>query len=317
MKKIIKIGIPVFAAVLLLIIGGSGIYAQMSGQEKSDYSFYYLNGDETRLISENYDPKENTTEYMLQELITRLNDEEQPSDKAKLLPEGVHIDSYEIRESLLHLEFNLRYSQMGRAREILTRNGIVKTFVQVPGINAVEIYVGKEELTDTKGQPVGILTAGSFVGMDGSDGETYSYDNLTLYFTDSTGTCLLKEIRSVYYKRTIPRERVILEQLAKGPMEKGHYPVISENTAVDNVITADGVCYADLNRAFLDSALDVSENVAVYAVVNSLLASGNAQRVRILVDGKKEEIYGENMQLYRFYSWNENLIRQEEEEISE
>lgn len=317
MKKMIKPGVMVLVVAILLIIWGSGIYAKMDEQDKNSYRYYYVNGDETQLLPEAYDPEEETAEYMLQELITRLNDEQRLSDKASLLPEGVHIDSYEIRDTLLHLEFNLRYTQMGRTREILTRTGIVKTFVQVPGIDSVEIYVGKEPLTDTKGQTVGVLTEDSFVEMEGSDGDAYSYDCFTLYFTDSTGTCLVEEKRSVYYKRTIPKERVILEQLAKGPMEKGHYPVISENTAVVGVTMADGVCYADLNRAFVDSPLAVSEDVAVYAVVDSLLAAGDAQRVQILVNGETQETYGENMQLYHFYSWNEKLIRQEEEEISE
>ena len=45
------------------------------------------------------------------------------------------------------------------------------------------------------------------------------------------------------YKRSIPKERIVLEQLMKGPLEKGHYPTIPENTEVLNVTIADSLCY--------------------------------------------------------------------------
>jgi hypothetical protein len=40
---------------------------------------------------------------------------------------------------------------MSRTRELLVKAGVVKIFVQVPGVDSVEIYVGKKPLTDTKG----------------------------------------------------------------------------------------------------------------------------------------------------------------------
>ena len=56
--------------------------------------------------------------------------------------------------------------------------------------------------------------------------DSYRYDTFTLYFTDKSGQKLVKEKRNIYYRRTLPKESVVLEQLAKGPMEEGHYPVI-------------------------------------------------------------------------------------------
>ena len=60
----------------------------------------------------------------------------------------------------------------------------------------------------------------SFVELWGDDRDAYRYDTFTLYFTDSTGEKLVEEERSVYYKRSLPRERVILEQLIKGTYGK-------------------------------------------------------------------------------------------------
>ena len=47
----------------------------------------------------------------------------------------------------------------------------------------------------------------------------------------------MKETRNVYYRRSLPKERVVLEQLAKGPMEEGHYATIPDSSLVLSVIT--------------------------------------------------------------------------------
>ena len=114
----------------------------------------------------------------------------------------------------------------------------------------MKFYVGNTELTDSKGNPIGTMDNSSFVELWGDDRDAYGYDTFTLYFTDSTGEKLVEEERSVYYKRSLPRERVILEQLIKGPMEKGHYPTLPENTEVMSVTTSDRVCYVNFSQAF-------------------------------------------------------------------
>ena len=116
------------------------------------------------------------------------------------------------------------------------------------------------------------------------------------------------------YKRTIPRERIILEQLMKGPMEKGHYPTIPENTELLNVTIADGVCYVAFDQVFSSYALEVSEKIPVYSVVNSLLDAVDADKVQITV-GEKEKLdtFGQKMALYRFYERNDKLVVDEKE----
>ena len=52
-----------------------------------------------------------------------------------------------------------------------------------------------------------------------------------------------------------------------------------------NVITADRICYLDLNSEFQDAALDVAENISVYSVVNSIVDSCEADKVQISIEG--------------------------------
>lgn len=123
---------------------------------------------------------------------------------------------------------------------------------------------------------------------------------------------LIEESRSVYYKRTLQEERVILEQLAKGPMVKGNYPTISSGTKVLDITIADGVCYVDLSRSFVENALNVSSEIAVYSIVNSLMAGSNIEKVQILIDGNSEYVLNEELSLYSFYTANEEIVQKGE-----
>ena len=95
---------------------------------------------------------------------------------------------------------------MSAAREILVRAGVVKSFLQVPGITAVRFTVENEELLDSRGNPVGDMTEDTFAEFTGNEPDAYCSNTFTLYFTDKEGTHLVKEQRTVRYKRTIPRE---------------------------------------------------------------------------------------------------------------
>ena len=245
---------------------------------------------------------------MIQDFSERLNNRETREGGTSIFPDGVKISSCTVDDGVLILEFNEAYNKMSRTRELLVRAGVVKTFIQVPGVDYVEIYVGKKPLTDTKGDEVGAMNSDTFVEFSGSDGDVYSYDTFTLYFTNKNGDKLVEEQRSVRYRRNLPKATVVLEQLARGPLEKDHYPTIPENSEVLSLTRANGICYVDYNSVFQDYALNVSEEIPVYSVVNTLIAATGVDKVEISIEGNKEVTFGKNMQLYKFYEWNDSLL---------
>lgn len=307
MKKTILIICVAAACILFGLVAFIGLSGRNKNEEQQ-YRFYYINSDETRLKEEKYTPEKETTEVMLRNFSESLNNRETREDGISLFPEGVKISSYSIQDGVLNVEFNEAYDKMSRTRELLVRAGIVKIFLQVPGVDSVEIYVGKKPLTDTRGEEVGAMNSDTFVEFSGSDGDVYSYDTFTLYFTNKNGDKLVAEQRSVRYRRNLPKATVVLEQLARGPLEKGHYPTIPENSEVLSLTRANGICYVDYNSVFQDYALDVSEQIAVYSVVNTLIAATDVDKVEISIEGNKEVTFGQNMQLYKFYEWNDSLL---------
>lgn len=310
MKKLVCM---ILSAVLsCILLTGCKVEVQEEQKETGkNYYFYYINKDSTGLEKEKYKPQEESAEFMLKDLMQRLNNKAMEGERINLLPEEVEMTSYNIVESALVIDFNSSYYKMSRAREVLVRAGIVKTFLQVPGFSSLQFTVNGKELLNSKEQPVGSMTNASFTELSGSDADSYCYGTFTLYFTDKTGKKLIPEKRTVRYKRRISKERVILEQLMKGPMEKGNYPTIPENTGVLSVITSDRVCYVNVDNVFSAYALDVSDKIPIYSVVNSLLSGIEADRVQITVGEDKEGTFGEKMPLYRFYEKNEDLVVQE------
>ena len=309
-----------FSAVLALVLACSlltGCTVETQ-EEKVDsgsnqYYLYYVNKDETKVVKERYQPEQESAEFMLQDFTGILNAQEGSGDNLALLPSGVQLVTYRLNESLLELEFNSDYSKMSRAREILVRAGVARTFLQIPGVTGIKIFIESEELKDSKGQAVGVIDCNTFVEMWGSDKDAYRYDTFTLYFTDKTGEHLVAEQRNVYYKRILPRERVILEQLAKGPMVKGHYPTIPQETEILGVEVSDDVCYVDFSSAFSDSGIDIPVNTMIYSVVNSLLDTASADKVQISVEGDTEATLSDGTSLYSLFSKNTDLVLKEDQ----
>ena len=123
----------------------------------------------------------------------------------------------------------------------------------------------------------------------------------------------MAEQRNVYYKRMPHRERVILEQLAKGPMVKGHYPTIPQETEILGVEVSDDVCYVDFSSAFSDSGIDIPVNTMIYSVVNSLLDTASADKVQISVEGDTEATLSDGTSLYSLFSKNTDLVLKEDQ----
>lgn len=314
MKKIS--GVLLLALLVCTLFAGCSIETIQSKEEESKYNFYYLNTNETRLKSEPYEPEEENKEYMVKAMIQKLGSREIPEDGISLLPEKVSISSYDLQDKLLIIDFSKEYSEMSKIREVLTRDGIVQTFLQIPDIDKVRFTVAGQPLKDSRGQDIGDMTEHTFVELSKKDEANYRYDTFTLYFADKSGKRLLKEMRNVCYRRTLSKERVVLEQLAKGPMEEEHYATIPANTMAISVITSDRICYIDLNSEFQDAALEVAENISVYSVVNSIIDSCEADKVQISIEGSNGGNFQKNLPLYKFYEKNQDLVVPDAEEKS-
>lgn len=306
-----------FKALTLLIICVLGTGCSITGQKdetviEDGYFFYYINEEETELVKEPYEPKEETTDAMLQELMQLLKnpdeDKSEEDNEINLLPSKVKINSHTIGKGILTIDFSEEYKKMSTVREILTRAGVVKTFVQVPDIRYVQFTVSGKPLTDSKGKEIGPMNEEFFIEYSGNGDSTYQYAVLTLYFTDKDGTFLIPEKRKVYYNSNMSLEQVVLEQLIEGPRKEGNYPTLPSDCDVLNTVTSDNTCYINFDYEFLEGFLPVQEDVPIYSIVNSLTDVCGTGRVQISVEGDSKAVFRETMSLNQFFTKNEELI---------
>ena len=307
-----------FLLAAVLCLGGCGALSaekeeQTENVEDGSYLLYYMNVDETGLERDTFKPESEETDALVQEMLERLDNEEPKNEMLALLPKDVDINSYALRKNSVVIDFNKNYRQMGTVRELLARAGIVKTLIQAPEIQNVEFTVDGEAVVDSNGDPVGEMNANTFVEYTGTDINNYQYTTLTLYFTNEAGDKLLPEQRNVYYSSNLPLERVVMEQLLKGPRETDMQRTLSEEVNVLSVTVSDGICYVNFGESFVDSALPVQESIPIYSIVNSLVDSCGIKQVKISVEGESKMIFRETMNLDQFYEKNEDLIQQEEE----
>lgn len=308
MDKIRKYCIAVFLALVLCLPGCS------EKEEKTPYQLYYVNYDKKILESSEFTAESEDTETMVDEMVQSISGEER---QAAFLPEDTQILDYETVGDILRLNFSASYRQMDAVEEILCRAAVVKNFVQFEGISYVQFTINGEELVDSRGNTVGMMGSNSFLENSGKDITAYQYTELELYFANKSGDKLVKEKRSVYYTSNSPIEKVVVEQLIRGPKEEGHYATLPANTGILSVSQVDGIAYVNLDQRFVSEALTIQQELPVYSIVNSLIVTGNVQKVQIAVNGETKMTFREGMELEKLYEANRDLVEEDAEEEEE
>ena len=297
-------------AALILLTGCSG---NGETEAPSEYFMYYLSLEANKVVENAYEPEASSGDEMIQEFVDRLNETPEGEDYQRLMPKDVKIDSYSLEDSTLILTIGGDYEQMERPREVLVRVGLVRTFTQISGVDRVQIVTENGELKDSAGNVIGAMTRESFVENAGSEINNYQYTTLTLYFANETGDKLVPETRSVYYSTSVPLERVVVEQLVKGPAEEGHYAVLPSDTNILSVTTSENIAYVNFDNTFMNGTMSVVQEIPIYALVNSITTNCPVQRVQFSIDGESDVTFRESMKLNQFYERDLSYLEENSE----
>ncbi|MCD7980968.1 MAG: GerMN domain-containing protein [Clostridiales bacterium] len=330
MKQIKKLRFwLVFLLAAALLPGLAGCGAGKSA--KSVYYIYYLNQDMTGLELVEYEPEADpdNTEEIMDEFLDRIKEGSDQVEYQQLYPDSVELVDYAYNEdsSRVLLYFNPAYSEMSVAQEVLSRQAIVETLLQIPDVTGVLFFVGTEAvtesnrerytelcepLTDANGSQVGVMTLDSFLDNPGEEINDIQIADLTLYFASEDGTSLVRETQHVYYySSNISMEKLVMEQLMEGPNSNNAQSAIPEGTGLISVSVLDGVCVVNLDSNFLTQNYDIQESVVIYSIVNSLSELSTVDTVQIAVNGDSNLVYRQDMLLSEFYTMNRDLITEE------
>ncbi len=277
---------------------------------EGDILVYYPDKEETGLTKEWYVSEEEEGIELATELLLKLR---VPSTEgyAAAIPESVATPEVFIEASgLATLSFDESYGTVSGIREVLMRAAIVKTLCQTDNIDSVVFYVAGQPLMNSERMPVGIMKDTDFIDSTGPEATYYQYLHAKIYYTDKEGTSLLASNLKIPYIGSESAEKIVLQQLISGPVAEDMYPVLPDNVEVLSVSTKDRVCTVDFSKEFLDKLPEVSEEIVIYSVVNTLAELPDIYQVQFLVEGKQEKLY-QKMDLSIPYERNLNVIEKE------
>lgn len=278
------------AAVLACLLLAAGLLA--CGYEETargdTYQIYVVNNSETKVLVRTHQMAAEEAADMLDELVECLTTQPEKLDYKAPFAMGFEILSMNLSDGRLHIDVSDDYTRLPATTEVLVRAAVVRTLTQLPDVRYVGITVEGHELFDNAGDVVGLMSADLFIDNDGNEINTYELAKVRLYFANMEGDKLIGAYREKYYSTNIPKERFVVEELIAGPSGKveGLYPSVNPEVKIISVTTTDGVCYVNLDASFLTVVNNVSTELSIYAVVNSLVELSNVNRVQILIGGE-------------------------------
>ncbi|MCR5717309.1 MAG: GerMN domain-containing protein [Lachnospiraceae bacterium] len=304
-KKLIWIAL---LAVGMFLLGGCEKQAQ---EDLLTYHIFYVAKDYSKVEAVDYqtatDPSD--TETLLQELmIQMMNPPEKRVNLIAPLGGQMHPNHFSLSDEKMNLDFNESYKDLEVIPEVLYRSAIVRTLTQIEGVTVVTFSVNGDALTDSDGNPIGAMTAESFINNAGNEISTYEKTKLHLYFANAAGDALIEIDREVVYNSNISLERQVVEELIKGPNNDESYPTINPETSVLSVTTRDGVCYVNLSQAFLSQPYSVDSEVTIYSIVDSLSELTNINKVQISVEGETSVTYHDTIDLSTIFERNLDIV---------
>jgi germination protein M len=134
---------------------------------------------------------------------------------------------------------------------------------------------------------------------------------VNIYFPNEEGNKMVSSILIITsFDGNISIEKLILNQLINGPIEKKMKKAIPEGTELINVRTKDGICFVDFNEKFLDKVEGVKPEVVIYSVVNSLVQLTTINKVQFTINGESKKIYREDIPFGSSFERNLELIEE-------
>lgn len=297
-----------FLVVTLLCCGCSS----KKEQDNQEISVYYLNSSDRMLSTSQYEVESTGTEAMVKEVLEALQNPDNFKKFHTVFLSDVKVESYEVKGNLVRVYFNMQYANLKPSEEVLLRAAVVQTLVQVQGIEFVSFYVGNEALKDKAGNTVGLMSASDFLQSEDLLVDEYQKKNLTLYFASEDGTALVAEQREgVRYNANTSIEKLVVEQLKKGPKTTGAKETIPGKATLLSVTTKDGICYVNFDSGFLAEGYMQKPEITIYSVVNSIIQNCNVNQVQILIDGSSEVVFRNTMNLNVPFSMNKDWIKEQ------
>lgn len=298
--------------LLVFLVLGTLVGCEQVEPEGTAVEISYLDKSETKIVSEQHYLQGTTTKEKIVEVLSLLTAVPENKELKATLSGGINIINYSYEGTQVTVSLGDKYKELSKTTEILTRAAIVKSLTQLEDVEVVMITIGGEPILDSAGNEIGSMKADMFVDHAGQQIGNYQKVTIRLYFANETGDGLIAINRSLVHNidlTNISMERMVVEQLLAGPANDESYPTINPQTKLLGVTVKDGVCYLDFDSTILTPVNNVTSDVTIFSIVNSLVELNNVNKVQISIDGKKDVKYRDKYEMTTLFERNLQLVQ--------
>lgn len=313
MKKYIMLGLILLSMCLMAACGNGDEAATTTELPEDAIILYYINPetmefDEAMYHCTSEETSRESAINVLDQLFTKTDWNEQYTLP---LPEFMSYKSYEFSEDNLVLYMDISYQDGMKGLEVLCKAAIVKSLCQLECVEKVTFIFNNLAMKDALEPIVETYTEEDFV-VSSSDGGYVQNGQIEIYFANADGSALKRYVKVVEITNNVSLEQVVIESLITGPLREGYMATMPEGTVLNKISVKDGTAYVNFNENFNNAAGDIRSDLTLYSVVNSLCSLPTISRVQILINGEKQEIYRESIDISNTIERNLDVIGQEE-----
>ncbi len=303
------LSIPVLILVTVILVIMVSMFTSVKTQKEQpegDVNLYYVSAEGYSLeqIPYQFSSKGHTVAMAI-EILEQLKTVPENTNVQPAIPQEIVWSDVILENTNLIIDFTAEYTMLDNVKEIFLRAGVVKSLTQLEEISTVEFKVTGTPLMTLGNQPVGMMNEHHFIDGTEENWGVNQEEKIKLYFADKTGTKLVQREVSLTVVHNVPMEQLIIEELIEN--EKYNSP-IPEGTTVLKAVTKDQICYVDFSKEFLNPMENVSGEVTVYAIVNSLAERGGVSKVQFTVNGKPITAFRSNIDFTQPIGRNLDLI---------
>ena len=299
MKKILSL------FVVLIMVAALFSACDSEGVE---LNLYFKDAYENKLTAEKraVEADEDASEQELAKLAVNELIRGPESEECKpVISKEAKLISLAVNGKVATVNFSGHYTKKKGVDELILRFAVVNTLCDIEGIDGVVIQVeGKNLVSEATGKELGVLR------KDNIALATEDKLPVTLYFPDKKGEFLVGEVRQIDTQNALSIEKIIVDELIKGPGSKELSASVSKETKLISIETKDKVCYVNFSAEFINRTKSGSAatTLTLYSVVNSLCSLKNVESVQILINGEAGIEFG-NFVLDIPYEANYDLVK--------
>ena len=302
LSKLHKLGLLLVLALLLVYLPGC------DKKEEEGYDIYYKDSKNQELATYKYQTDTTKTVALAKEFIEQLKT---PDDKVKgksLFDEGVIVEKVEFKKPVLNVYFNNAYNDMASDREVFLRAGLVKTLTQIEDVSYIQLYVDGAVAQYSDGTVMGLLDASDFVDDSAAGMDSIQWREIQLFFANERGDKLVSYSEEIAYNKNSSVEKLVVEKIIKGPADKNMQATVPSSIKLLDISVNDRVCYVNLDASFMTEMVNVSADVPVYSIVNSLCSLPGIDSVKILINGNTPKPYRDTVKLDQNLRFNYEIV---------